>query len=129
MNHPAFIIGHLSLYPNKVFTIIGQPRQIVDKPGYVQLFQAGVQCIEQDGRYPHKDEIVGYYLERYHSVAKALENVSDEVWQKENPIEGRLREKFPLVGIAVNFLLNNHHMSHLGQLSGWRRAMGLPSVM
>lgn len=129
MNHPAFIIGHLSLYPNKVFTVLSQPRLIVEKPGFAELFQAGVQCVEQEGRYPGKDEIVAYYLERHKALIQAMGNVSDEALARENPIEGRLKEKFPLVGIAVNFLLNNHHMSHLGQLSAWRRAMGLPSVM
>ena len=129
MNHPAFCIGHLSLYPNRVFNIIGQPKLIKEKPGYPELFQAGVACVEQDGRYPHKDEIVSYFMERYNAVATALASVPDEVLQRENPMEGRMREIFPLVGIAVNFLTNNHLMMHLGQVSAWRRAVGLGSVM
>jgi hypothetical protein len=129
MNHPAFCIGHLSLYPNRIFTVIGQPELIVEKRGFTELFQAGVKCIEQDGRYPAKDEIVAYYLERYHAAAAVVANLPDEVFQRENPLEGRLKEIFPLVGIAVNFLLNNHHMMHLGQVSAWRRAVGLGSVM
>jgi hypothetical protein len=128
MNHPAFNIGHLSLYPNRVFTLLGQPKGVVEKPGYSGLFQAGVQCVEQDGRYPHKDEIVGNYLERYNTIATVLADVSDETFQHENPLEGRLKELFPFVGSAVNFLLIGHHMSHLGQISAWRRAVGLPSV-
>ena len=129
MNHPAFCIGHLSLYPNRIFKVIGQPELIVEKSGYPELFQAGTKCVEQDGRYPAKDEIVAYYLERYNAVSAVVATLPDEVFQRENPLEGRLREIFPLVGIAVNFLLNNHHMMHLGQVSAWRRAVGLPSVM
>lgn len=129
MNHPAFCIGHLSLYPNRAFTILDKPEMAVVKPGYPELFQAGTLCVEQDGRYPPKDEIVAYYLERYTAIAEFLPQLSDEVFARENPLEGRMKEIFPLVGIAVNFLLNNHHMMHLGQLSAWRRAMGLGSVM
>jgi hypothetical protein len=129
MNHPAFCMGHLSLYPNRIFTIIGQPELIVEKPGFPELFQAGTACIDQDGHYPHKDEIIGYYVERYNAAAKAIAAVPDEVFQRENPLEGRMKEIFPFVGIAVNFLLNNHHMMHLGQISAWRRAIGLGSVM
>jgi len=129
MNHPAFCIGHLSLYPNRLLPMIGYPNLVVDKPAFPPLFQAGVECVEQDGRYPHKDEIVGYYLERYSAIANVLPDVPDEVFQRANPIEGRLKDLFPFVGTVVNFMLNSHNMSHLGQLSAWRRAMGLGSVM
>jgi hypothetical protein len=44
-------------------------------------------------------------------------------------MEGRIKEIFPFVGLAINFMLNNHNMMHVGQVSAWRRAMGLPSVM
>jgi hypothetical protein len=129
MNHPAFCIGHLSLYPNRIFSLIGQPKLVVDKPGYPELFAAGVQCVEQDGRYPAKDEIVAYFLERSHAMLKVVEAVPDDVFARENPLEGRIKEVFPLVGNAVNFMLNNHNMMHLGQISAWRRAMGMGSVM
>jgi hypothetical protein len=43
------------------------------------------------------------------------------------PDESR-RERFPTVGAATNFLLNDHLMFHAGQVSAWRRAVGLGSV-
>lgn len=129
MNHPAFCIGHLCLYPNRVLTLIGKPQLIVEKPGWPELFKAGVACVEQDGRYPSKDELVAVYLERYRTVCDAIGDVDEEVFARENPTEGRFRQMFPTVGGAVNFMLNNHHMTHLGQISAWRRAVGLPGVM
>jgi hypothetical protein len=128
-NHPAFNMGHLSLYPNRMFLMIGQPELIVEKPGYSDLFKAGTPCVEQDGRYPHKDEILKYFRERYAALDSAISQTPDDVWQRENPLEGRMREVFPLVGIAVNFMLNNHLMSHLGQISAWRRLIGMGPVM
>jgi hypothetical protein len=34
----------------------------------------------------------------------------------------------PTVGAAVNFMLGGHLQMHLGQVSAWRRAMGLGSI-
>jgi hypothetical protein len=128
MNHPAFCIGHLSLYPNRLFGMIGRPDLVVEKAGWEDLFKAGTACVEQDGRYPAKDELVNHYMERYNAIALALPEVADETLAAETPNE-RLRSFFPTIGVAANFMLNNHNMMHLGQISAWRRAMGLPSVM
>lgn len=129
MNHPAFNIGHLAIYPNRLFTLIDRKDLIVENPRYTELFAAGVQCVEQDGRYPDKTEIVNSFTTGYRKVLDVLPTVSDEVLARQNPIEGRMRERFPLIGVAVNFLLSAHTMTHLGQISAWRRAIGLPSVM
>lgn len=129
MNHPAFNIGHLALYPNRIFMLIDRKDLIVDNPRYAELFAAGVACVEQDGRYPDKSEIVHTFTTGYRKVLDVLPTVTDAVLARTNPVEGRMRERFPLVGIAVNFLLCSHTMSHLGQISAWRRAIGLPSVM
>jgi hypothetical protein len=135
MNHPAFCLGHLSLYPNKVLGLLGveqaPPHRLPHRPnppGWDELFEMGALCVEQDGRYPSKDEIIGHYTERHRAAAEALKDVSDETLARQNPIEGRFREMCPTVGAAVNFMLNNHQMLHLGQISAWRRAMGLPPV-
>ena len=105
--------------------MIGRKDLVREKPGYAELFQAGVECVEQDGRYPAQDELVTYYFDRYRTISELLPNISDETLQLPNPIEGRMRELFPTIGAAMNFLLNNHNMVHLGQISAWRRAAGL----
>jgi hypothetical protein len=126
MSHPAFYVGHLSLYPNRLLEFTGQKHLIVERPGYAELFQAGAECVEQDGRYPSKDDLVPYYIERYTTFIGTLPGIDDDVFQRINPREGRFRELFPTVGAVVTFMLTGHHMSHLGQISMWRRAIGLP---
>ena len=43
-----------------------------------------------------------------------------------NPTAGRARELFPTIGAVVAFYLAGHVLNHLGQLSTWRRCIGLP---
>lgn len=129
MNHPAFNYGHLALYPDRLLAMIGKPELARPKAGWEELFKAGVACVEQDGRYPGKQEIVDYFLDRYRTAAEAVAATPDEVFFRPNPIEGRFKELLPTLGMVANFLLNSHVMMHLGQVSAWRRAVGLPSVM
>lgn len=129
MNHPAFVVGHLSLYPHRMFRIIGRQDLVRERPGYEDLFKAGAPCLDDPARYPSKDDLVPYFLEGYRSLSTALETLSDDVLARENPMEGRMRELFPTIGKALNFMANNHVMMHLGQISAWRRAVGLPSAM
>src|SRR5262245_44302455 len=88
MNHPAFCFGHLSLYPNRVFTVLSRPELIVPNDEFTKLFQANTECVDQDGRYPAKDEILAYYFERYNAAAKALPTIPDEAFARDNPLEG-----------------------------------------
>lgn len=125
MNHPAFNLGHLSLYPNRVLTTLGRGDLVRELDGWQEIFGAGVECVDDAPRYPDKDAIVSAFTERHGALARALEDVSDEVLFRENPTEGRFREMFPTVGAAVTFMCGSHTMMHLGQISAWRRAIGL----
>ncbi|GAB4550385.1 MAG: DinB family protein [Phycisphaerales bacterium] len=130
MNHPAFIVGHLSIYPDRVCTIIGREDLASPREGYEGLFspQARNQDDPSGTIYPSMDEIVGYFTERHESLMNVLPGVTDETMQGEMPIE-RFREVFPTVGAGVSFLVGPHLMMHLGQLSAWRRAEGLGPAM
>lgn len=125
MNHPAFCIGHLSLYPNRLFTMLGRPELMVERAGYPELFQAGSECVADAAKYPAKDVLVPFYFERYRAIGELLPSISEETLQRENPMTGRMKELFPTIGSAMCFLLNNHQMVHLGQISAWRRAAGI----
>lgn len=129
VNHPAFCLGHLALYPNLCFTLLGREDLKEELPGFEALFKAGVECVEDDGRYPAKDVIVEAFVDGHRRLADALSEVDDAVFGQINPIEGRMREFFPTIGVAVTFLSTAHPMMHLGQVSAWRRVMGLGSAM
>ncbi|UCD74545.1 MAG: DinB family protein [Phycisphaerales bacterium] len=129
MNHPAFLLGHITLSADQALAAIGRPELGTTPEGYRDLFGIGSECVDEAGRYPPKDEIVAYYGQRHEQAIDALHRTPEEVFQGENPAEGQLREMFPTVGAVVNFGLNCHHMAHLGQISAWRRVMGLGPVL
>lgn len=128
MNHPAFCVGHLAIYANRVLDMIGRPDLKVAMPFGDEHFKNGAPCVAQDGRYPSKDVIYGTFAAGWGRVLEALPHVDDAVLARENPAEGRFKEMFPTVGGAVNFLCGGHNMMHLGQISTWRRAAGLGSA-
>jgi len=132
-NHPAFVVGHLSLYPARALDMLGVehgPAAIPD--GFEQLFSPGAACHDDpDGSiYPEMDQIVSQYDAAHQTLLDTLPNIDDATFAKENPIE-RMRDRLGLitVGDACNFLLTGHTQFHLGQISTWRRAMGLGSAM
>jgi hypothetical protein len=135
VNSPAFNLGHLSIYPDlRILPLLGRDDLVVPLPYSADLFRAGTPCVDQVGgasgnTYPNKDLIVATYMSRYRVAIDALQDVSEERLFQPNPVEGRMRELFPLIGNAIAFLFVGHTQTHLGQISAWRRVMGLGSAM
>lgn len=127
-NHPAFVLGHLALYPAKVLTRLGRPAGPTACPeSWTALFESGAECRDDaDGRlYPPLDELTSHFFAGYEAAAKAVSAADDALLLSPNTAEGRSREMFPTLGAVVGFYLSGHVMNHLGQLSAWRRCVGL----
>jgi hypothetical protein len=125
---PAFYMGHLAIYPARALDLLGRSDLAIANPaGWDERFKAGVEA--KPGDYPSKDAIMAHFMAGYRAVAKALETAPDEAFDRENPAEGRFKEMFPTVGGAVTFLCIGHMQMHLGQVSTWRRVMGLGSAV
>jgi hypothetical protein len=129
-NSPAFIFGHLALYPDRVLGLIGREDKAEDVSDIEPLFKHGAECKDDPDHtiYPSKDALVGRFSKRHEAALLALQDVTDDTLAKPNPVE-TMRDRFPTVGAAVTFLMAPHAMMHLGQLSTWRRVMGLGPVM
>lgn len=127
-NHPAFVLGHLALYPIRTMQFLQVPAgATVVPPTYEPLFKAGAECVDDpDGKiYPSLAELRSAFSDSYKAAIAAVEAAPDEAFAGPNPLEGRPRELFPTIGAAINFYLIGHVQVHLGQISAWRRAMGL----
>ncbi len=125
-NHPAFIYGHLSLYAPRMLLQLGHPAPGV--PDQFELrFSKEARCVDDvDGDlYPPLDEIVAFFREGHRMVTGALRSTPDEVLDRPNPAEGRMKELFPTIGSVQTFYCAGHMMMHLGQMSAWRRMSGL----
>ena len=125
-NHPAFVMGHLSLYAPSIMHDIGGDAIEVPE-GFEGLFSKDAQCEDDPGHtiYPPMDMIVDAYLRGYRQVEQELRQTPDEILSKANPTPGRLGELFPTLGSMHAFYVGGHSMIHLGQLSAWRRMMGM----
>ncbi len=129
-NSPAFNIGHLSIYPVRLLGLLNRAELAPLNPaGWEDLFKAGSPCVDEPARYPSKDALLEHYYKGYRACSAALRTVNDSVLAEPNPAEGRFKEMFPTRGGAVIFLAAGHPQSHLGQISMWRRVMGLGSAM
>ncbi|MEY3458247.1 MAG: hypothetical protein RL215_1404 [Planctomycetota bacterium] len=125
-NHPAFVLGHLSLYAPRIIADLGQtPPAVPDS--FQQVFSKDAKCVDdpQGSVYPSLDAVRDYYFNGYRAASAALRSAPDSAFQKPNPNPGRLAELFPSLGSMHAFYCGGHMMMHLGQVSAWRRMMGL----
>lgn len=126
-NHPAWALGHLALYPARIMRMLGLNGDAVAPPAtWEALFKNGTECRDDaDGRlYPAMESIVTTFRRGYDTVLEQVLTRDDAAFAQPTPDEN-YRQAFPTVGIVVNFMLHSHVMLHLGQISAWRRMMGL----
>lgn len=127
-NHPAFILGHLSLYGPKIVEQLGHDSAAVDVPdSFDELFNFTATCQDDpEGTiYPSMEVITKAFFDGYNAALEKLEEADDSIFQEPNPNEGRTRELFPTKGAMHMFYVGGHINMHLGQMSAWRRMQGL----
>lgn len=130
-NHPAFIYGHLSLYGRQIITDLGADVSNLPTPdSFDSVFSKDATCRDDpDGRiYPAKDEVTKFFFDTYRTATEKLRAADDQVLQQPNLSGGRMTQLFPTVGSMLAFYAGGHLMMHLGQMSAWRRMMGLGSA-
>jgi hypothetical protein len=128
-NHPAWILGHLSVYPDKLLPLLGRAEIAEPVDAALEaLFDLKSACRDDpDGSiYPSMGEIVERYNARHDTVLGLLDETPDEVFAKPNTMA--MQDRFPTVGHITTFMLIGHPMLHLGQLSTWRRCMGMSAA-
>lgn len=129
-NHPCFILGHLSLYPCRVVEQLGgDASSIMPTETFDKLFNKDAKCVDDASGdlYPSLESVVETFRGAHELAISTLEQTSNEVFDAENPNEG-MRAKFPTIAAMHGFYLGGHVMLHMGQLSAWRRAMGMAAA-
>jgi hypothetical protein len=129
-NHPVFIFGHLSLYPSLLAELIGLPRNDIQTPEhYPALFQIGSPCLDDTKGeiYPKLSEVAEQFLKNTRTILDILPQLDMLALSKELENPSR-KERFGTVGAFALYILLAHPQAHLGQISVWRRCMGLSAA-
>ena len=126
MNHPSWILGHMSIYyPILPALLRGAP---FDDPADDALFGfRGRGPLPNPETYGTKASQLARFTEGHERVAAALLSATAEQLNQ-RPSLARWAEMYPTVEFMLPDLLLHHESLHIGQLSIWRRAAGLPGV-
>ncbi len=124
MNHPAWILSHLNVYA-PIAAALCRRRSFEDPLDHRFGQKSKVSLDPRE--YAPADALRREYLVLHDDADAALAAADDTVMSEANPLE-RWRDKHPLIGHMLATLMVKHESGHLGQLSAWRRAMGLESV-
>lgn len=123
MNPPAWIIGHLSVTTDLGRELLGLPRAAPKE--WHDLFDTGTVPSPEPGLYPPKADLLAGYEAAHARLTDAVRRLARlDVLDRANPIDA-LATGLPTLADLMAHLLTTHEAMHLGQLSAWRRAMGL----
>lgn len=124
MNHAAWCFSHLNVYaPIAASMLRGAPfEDPLDHP-----FGQKSAPINDPSAYKPAKALLAEYLHLHDDAEGALVAATDAVLARQNPLE-RWRGLHPTIGAQIVTLMAKHESMHLGQVSAWRRALGLPRV-
>jgi hypothetical protein len=126
VNHPAWILGHLAVTTDSAVRIVGATP--ICPEDWRAKFGPGSTVVADRGAYPSKSELLSAFEAAHARVTEGMANVTEEHLSRPQPSRF-FRDELPTLGDMLLHLITTHPMLHLGQLSAWRRAMGLPGVI
>ena len=122
MNHRTWIIGHLADTCALMADWLEVAR--ICPSGWNELFDNRSEPQADKSIYPDKAELFEVLERGHEAISAAFQTASQQVLEKPMPRES-MRSLFPTVLDGVAFEMTDHEAIHLGQLSAWRRAMGM----
>ena len=125
MNHPAWIVGHLVYSCQMIGIEMGLTAWLPSD--WVRRFATGSAVTADIAAYPTKAELLAAFDDATSRIRQRLERMTDAALDGPLPDE-RHRHVFPTLGHAALHILTVHLAVHLGQLSAWRRVMGLADL-
>lgn len=124
-NHPAWIIGHLVHSCEQIGGEIGIPPWLPADWG--DRFGTDSTPVADLTAYPAKEALLRALDDGHQRIAEALKGIGEAGLAEPLP-DVRFRHRLPTIGHAVLHILASHTALHLGQLTVWRRTMGLKVV-
>ena len=125
MNHPAWVIGHLTYACQLLGGAIGLPEWL--PADWTRRFGTGSVPVADAGLYETKTDALAALGDAHSRIARAVEELDDSRLDEPFPDES-YRDVFPTIRHAITQVLVGHTANHIGQVSVWRRAAGLPPM-
>jgi hypothetical protein len=124
LNHPAWVLCHLTLYTAIAAAMLR--RSSFPDPADHD-YGAKSEPLPDPAAYPARSDLIKQFQLAHDDAEAALIAADDDVFASPTRLE-RWRSLHPTTGDMLLTLMVKHESAHLGQLSAWRRAMGLPRV-
>lgn len=125
VNHPAWILGHLAWSTDRARWVLGLEPEFPTE--WATLFGIGSKPSASRGDYPSREELIGAVERGFERLRDLVSSTTPEQLGQPSP-HPRTREQLPTVGDVLVLLLTGHPGTHLGQLSMWRRMIGMPPL-
>jgi len=126
INPPVWLLGHMCVGWDSALRLIGQ--RGICPADYRRNFGPGSSLDAMPAELPPKKEMLETLSRIGDLLLAELPKVPDELWSKSNPSKFLTAELPTILDLSTHLLIG-HHMMHIGQLTVWRRLMGLPSIM
>ena len=125
VNHPAWTLAHLAVTAERGSKLLGGEAKLPED--WWTKFGPGSKTTSVRADYPSKQELLEAMHSGFERFRTAAANATAE--QLAAPSQHpRTKDKLPLVSDLAAFLLTGHFGVHIGQLTMWRRMIGLPHM-
>jgi hypothetical protein len=125
VNHPAWVLGHLAYSTDVATGLLGGAKVLPE--GWASRFGGGSKLSASRSDYPSKEELLRAVEQGFERVRGQAPAATAE--QLARPTNNTfLKGALPTTKELVAFLMTGHMAVHLGQLSTWRRMIGLPPL-
>ena len=124
-NHPAWVIGHLTHACQELGGVLKLPKWL--SSNWAERFGTGSLPVADASRYETNDNALAILGDAQSRVTHAVEQLDDSRLDQLFPDES-YHLVFPTIRHAITQVLVAHTANHIGQLSVWRRAMGMPPM-
>jgi len=122
VNHPTWVIGHLVYSCQEMGGELGASPWLPED--WAARFGTGSVPTADRAAYPAKSVLLENLAEGQRRLVEALAATGEDGLAAPLPDE-RLHHLFPTLGHAVLHILTAHTAVHVGQISVWRRAVGM----
>lgn len=125
MNHPVWIVGHL--VESMTFLALMAGGSYQSPQGWSKLFGMKSKPVDDASVYPAMPELLAELDKAIAALEPGLSRIGADALAAQTPDEG-FRQMMPTIGEGLTFMLTGHLWMHVGQLSAWRRACGMPAL-